>query len=218
MATPKQNSPEILCAEILADARRQSEEIIQRAKQEAEALLAKATTEADKAKRERLEAARAEALRRRELILATVPVEAGWLRSARVEALLKSVLEEVRRRLVAREGFDYRETVIALAAEAIKQMPGSAFVVKLSVADCAALGNELAGEIAQRVGRSPLNITISKGSAAKDGVLVIQDLEGRLMWDNSLSARLDRLWPELRRQIAIQTSLVLESKPSGGGA
>jgi vacuolar-type H+-ATPase subunit E/Vma4 len=218
VATPKQNSPEILCAEILADARRQSEEIIQRAKQEAEALIAKATTEADRTKRERLEAARAEALRRRELIFATVPVEAARLRSARVEAVLESVREDVVRLLLAREGFDYRETVISLAAEAMKRMPGSTFIVKLSVADCAALGNELAGEIAQRVGRSPLNVTISKDSAAKDGVLVIQDLEGRLMWNNGLSARLDRLWPELRRQIAIQTSLVLESKPGGGGA
>jgi len=217
VATPKQNSPEILCAEILADARRQSEEIIQRAKQEAEALLAKATTEADKTKRERLEAARAEAVRRRESILATVPVEAARLRSARVEALLESVHEEVRHRLVARAGFDYRETVIALAAEAIKQMPGSAFVVKLSATDCAAPGDALTVEIARRVGRSPLSVTISKDSNEKDGVLVIQNVEGRLMWDNSLSARLDRLWPELRRQIAIQTSLVLESKPAGGG-
>jgi len=217
VATPKQNSPEILCAEILADARRVSEEIVQRAQQEAESLLAKATAEANKARQERLEAARAEAVRRRELILATVPVEAGRLRSARVEALLESVHEAVRRQLVAREGFDYRETVIALAAEAMKHMPGSAFVVKLSVADCAALGNELSEEIAHRVGRTPLNVTIAKDSAAKDGVLVIQDLEGRVMWDNSLSARLDRLWPELRRQIAIQTSLVLESKPAGGG-
>jgi vacuolar-type H+-ATPase subunit E/Vma4 len=218
VATPKQNSPEILCAEILADARRTSEAIIHRAQQEAEALLAEAATEAAKAKQERLEAARAEAVRRRELILATVPIEAGRLRSARVEALLESVHEEVRRRLMAHEGFDYRETIIALAAEAMKHMPGSAFVVKLSMADCAALGNELSEEIAQRVGRSPLSVTIAKESAAKDGVCIIQDAEGRLVWDNSLSARLDRLWPELRRQIAIQTSLVLESKPGGGGA
>ena len=121
--------------------------------------------------------ARAEAARRRELILATVPVEAGRLRSARVEALLESVREEVRRRLLAREGFDYRETVVALAAEAMKQMPGSAFVVKLSAADRAALGDGLAEEIARRVGRSPLNVTIAEDPAATDGGVVIQDAE-----------------------------------------
>ena len=57
MATPKQNSPEILCAEILADARRVSEEIIQSAQQDAESLLGKATTEADEARRARLASA-----------------------------------------------------------------------------------------------------------------------------------------------------------------
>ena len=54
--------------------------------------------------------------RQSELILATVSVETGRLRAARVEALLESVHEEARQRLLAREGFEYRETVIALAA------------------------------------------------------------------------------------------------------
>ena len=217
MATANQNTSQVLCAEILAAARRESDEIIHRAQQEVEALLAKATAEADQARRERLEAARAEAARRQELILATVPVEAGRLRAARVEALLESVHAEVRRRLLAHEGFDYRETVIALAAEAMKRMPGSAFVVKLSPADCAALGDGLTGEIARRVGRAPLDVTIASEPAAQDGSLIIQDVDGRLVWDNSLPTRLERLWPELRRQIAIQTSLVRASIPGGGG-
>jgi len=218
VATPNQNSPEVLREEILADARRECEGIVRRAQQEAEALLAKTAAEADQARRERLEAARTEAARRRELILATVPVEAGRLRSARIEGLLQMVHEEVRRQLLARESFDYREAVAALAAEAMKQMPGSAFFVKLSAVDCTAFGDGLAGEIARRVGRSPLHITISKGSAGQDGGLIIEDAEGRLVWDNGLLARLERFWPELRRQIAIQTSLVTESKPAGGGA
>lgn len=217
MATPNQNSAEILRAEILADARRASEEIIRRGQQEAEALLAKATAEADEARREQLEAARAEAVRRRELMLATIPVEAGRLRTARVEALLESVHEEVRRRLLARKGFDFREAVLVLAAEAIQRMPGSDFIVKHAAGDRGTLGDELAGEIAHRVGRSPLHITITSDSAANDGCLIIQDGEGRQVWDNSPVVRLERLWPELRRQIAIQTSLVLEPKAGGGG-
>ena len=36
------------------------------------------------------------------------------------------------------------------------------------------------------------------------------------IWDNRLLSRLERLWPELRRQIAIRTSLVEKSKPTGG--
>ena len=218
MATPNQNSPEVLRAEILAEARRESEQILLRARQEAEALLAKAAAEADKFREERLAQARAEAARRKELILATVPVEAGRLRSARVETLLESVHEEVRRRLQARAGFDYRETVIRLAAEAMQQMQGSAFVVKLSAADRAALGDGMAEAISRRVGRSPLQITMANDATLTEVGAIIQDNEGRQVWDNRLLARLERLWPELRREIAVQASLVAESKPAGGGA
>ena len=217
MATPSQNAPEILREEILADARRQRDEILRRARQEAETLLANAAAEAAKLRRERLDQARAEAARRKELLLATVPVEAGRLRAARIEELLESVHDEVRRRLATRDGFDYRESIAVLATEAIKQMHGSAFVVKLSAADRAAFGDELAREIAHRAGR-PLNLTISNDAALKESGAIIVDTEGRQLWDNRLLTRLERLWPELRRQIAVQTALVTESKPAGGGA
>ncbi len=218
MATPNQNSPEILREEILADARRQSEEIIHHAKQEAEALLAKATAQADKARQECVDQARLKTDRRRESALATVPVEADRLRLARVEALLESMHEEIRRRLTAREGFDYRETIITLSAEAVKQMPASAFVVKLSAADRAALGEGLAGDIVRRVGPTPLEITISSDANLTEGGAIIEDTGGLQVWDNRLLARLERLWPELRRQIAAQTSLVGDNKTPGGVA
>ena len=218
MAAPDHNSSQILCEEILADARRQGEDIIQRARQEAGVFLAKSAAEADMVRRERLDQARTECARRKELILAAVPVEAARLRSARVEALLESVHEEIRRRLMAHDGFDFRETVATLAAEAIKQMPGSTFVVKLSSADRAALGNGLAEEIARHIRRSPLNLTISNDAPLMGGGAIIEDAEGRQAWDNRLPARLERMWPELRRKIATQTALVVESKSTGGSA
>ena len=217
MDATKQNSPDVLCAEILADAQRQSEEILQRAKTEAETTLAAASAEAEKIRHERREQAQTEAVRRKELILATVAVETGRLRSARTEALLESVREEIRRRLLARN-FDSRKTIIALAAEAIRRMPGNDFVLKISAADHAAFGGGLAGEIAQHVGRSPLNLAISLDAAMTDGGVVVQTPDGFQFWDNRLLSRLERLWPELRRQIAIRASLVGENNSTGGGA
>ena len=217
MATPNQNAPNILQEEILADARKQSDEIMSQARQEAEALLAGAAAESDKLRQKQLDQARAEATRRRDLILATVPIETGRRRAARVEVLLESVHDDVRRRLMARDGFEYRKTVAALAAEAVKQMHGSAFIVKLSAADRAAFGDELARDISRHVGRS-LNLTVSNDAALKDSGPIIEDPEGRQLWDNRLLARLERLWPELRRQIAMQTTLLAASKPAGGGA
>jgi len=218
MATENKNAPDILCDEILADAWRESEQIVPGARQEAKDVLAKAATEADRARRQRLDQACAEAGRRQELILATEPVEIGRLRSARVEVLLQSVHEEVLHRLLARDGFDYRETIIVLAAEAVSRMAGDAFVMKLATADRAALGDDLAGEIVRRVGRSPLSITVSDEPTITEGGLIVQDVEGRQMWDDRLPVRLKRLWPELRRQIAVETSLVTASGSTGGGA
>jgi vacuolar-type H+-ATPase subunit E/Vma4 len=217
MAATNQNSPDILCAEILADAKRESEEILQRAKTEAEAILAAALAEAEKIRHERRKQAQVEAARRKELILATVAVETGRLRSARVETLLESVREEIRRRLLARN-FDARKTSIALATKAVRRMPGNDFVLKISAADHAAFGDGLAGEIAQHVARSSLNLAISADATVTDGGVIIQTADGFQFWDNRLLTRLDRLWPELRTQIATRASLVGENNSTGGGA
>ena len=200
--------------EILTDARREGEKIVLRAKQDAEVFLTNATAEADRLRQERLDQARVEASRRSELILATVSVETGRLRAARIEALLESVNEEARRRLQAREGFDYHETVIALAADAINQMAGDAFVVKLSETEQTIFGNGLAEEITHRVGRL-VNITVLYEEEITEGGVVVEDAEARQVWDNRLLKRLERMWPELRQQIAVEASFV--PKTGSGG-
>lgn len=214
--TTNQNSTERMREEILADARRECEQIILRAKRDAEASLSNATTEANQLRQERLDQARVEASRKNELILATVPVETGRLRAARIEALLESVCEEARERLQAREGFDYQETVISLAADAIKQMAGDAFIVRLSKAEQTILSNGLAGEIASRVGRMA-NITIKYEEEITESGVIVEDAEARQVWDNRLVRRLERLWPALRRQIAVDASFVPKTA-SGGDA
>ena len=215
MAAPNPNSPEVLSAEILAEAAREGDEILRRAQREAESLLAGAKAEADKIRCEKLNAARAEAARRSELMLATVPVEAGRLRAARIEAILENIHEAARRQLRSHP-FDGHETIVALAAEAIRRMPGTDFVLKLSAADHAAFGEKLAGEICQRTGRSPLKLSIAVDPAVTDGGVMVQDADGIRIWDNRLLSRLERLWPELRRQIAMRASLVEKKRPAGG--
>src|ERR1017187_3447311 len=121
MATPKTNSPEVLSKEILAEAERERDEILRRAQLESESLLAAAKVEAVKIRQEKLALARAEAARQCELILAAIPVETGRLRTARVEAILEQIHEEARCQLLALH-FDCHESVVALAADAIRQM------------------------------------------------------------------------------------------------
>jgi vacuolar-type H+-ATPase subunit E/Vma4 len=215
MATPNPNSPEALREEILTAAKRECDEIIRRAQSESESLLAAATAEVEKTRREKLGSAHAEAARRSELMLATIPVETGRMRSARIEIFLEDIREEARRQLLARS-FDCHETVIALAAEAIRQMFGTDFILKITTADQLSFGDKLAEELRQRTGRSLLNLTVSAAPAMSDGGVIVQDADGIRIWDNRLLARLERLWPELRRQIAIHISLVEKNEPTGG--
>jgi vacuolar-type H+-ATPase subunit E/Vma4 len=214
--TMDQNSTEVLREEILAAAQREGEEIVSRARQDAEVFLTSAIGEADRIRQERLDQARAEANRQSELILATVTVETGRLRAARVEALLESVYEEACQRLVAREGFEYLETVISLASHAISQMAGDGFVVKLSEADQTILGDGLAEKIAHRVGR-PVSITISYEPGITESGVIVEDTEARQVWDNRLVKRLERLWPELRRQVAVEATFVPKTGSGGDG-
>lgn len=218
---PTVDSQQVLCAEILAEARRQSEQIVQAARREAEALLARTRQREERGRQQKLEEARAEAARRREQILAVVPLEANRFRLAAVERQLQSIYEEARRSVHAvrvRDGetpvATVRETLAGLAVEAIRQMVGNAFVIELSPGDHAALADGLAGEIARRLGCGlavSLNLAVDPGR--DDAGVVIEDPEGRQVWDNRLPARLERMWPELRRQVALGTALVAEAGP-----
>jgi len=212
--TTNQDSAGKLSAEILADARRRAEEIVVRAHKDAEAFLAGSASEADKVRKNIFDQARAEADRLSSLILATVPIEIGRQLLARVEALLESVHDEVCQRLVARDSVEYREIVIALASDAIRRMAGIEFVVKLSGTDQTIVDDGLAEDIVHRAGRS-VSISIShEEDIIGDGV-IIEDAGGRQVWDNRLLKRLERLWPELRRQIAAQAALVPQREAKG---
>jgi vacuolar-type H+-ATPase subunit E/Vma4 len=217
MAIINQHSPDALCAEILAQARRQRDEILGSANTEAAAIRDTARTEAAAIRRERHDQAQTEAARRKDLILATVAVETARLRAGRVEAILESIHAEIRRRLLADHAADH-ETIVALAADAISHMPGNRFALDISAADHAACGNGLAGEIARRAGRALLDLTISADGSVPGGGVTIGDAAGREFWDNRLLARLERFWPALRRQIALQASLVEEDSSTGGAS
>jgi len=192
----------------------EGEKIVFRAKQDAEAFLTNAAAEANRAGQERLDQARAEADRRSALILSTVAVETDRFRAARIEALLESVHEEARQRLLDREGFEYRETVIDLASHAIRRMAGTAFVVKLPDTEKPTVGNNLVDEIVRHVGQ-PVSTTISYEQDTTGGGAVVEDAEAHQLWDNRLLKRLERLWPELRRQIALGAGFVVETESKG---
>lgn len=202
MTSQSDNAPELLRQEVLAEARRQKDDLLHQARQKAAAIVAKAEQEAEQHRRERLDTARAEANRRAEAILATVAVETNRLRSARVEQSLQAIHDRARQHLRTRSGLDYPETVARLSAEALNQMAGDSFRLRFSAANRNALGNGLIESIRSRVGRSSLVLELIADSTLKDGDVVLEDAARRQVWNLSLDARLTRCWPALRRQIA----------------
>lgn len=210
------SSHEVLREEILADAVRQAERMVRKAEREAKALVAKVTDESEQERRSKLAAAEATAERQRILTLATVPIEIGRSRATRVERELLALRDQVRERLLARQGFAYGETLERLAAEALARMEGDAFVLELSANDLQQFGASLAGAVAARVGRPHVTLTVSDEPAKIAGGVIVRDPQGRQIWDNSLAARLDRLWPLLRNKIAEHLGLDNRAEPSGG--
>jgi len=203
---------DILCDEILADARRQSERALQRARAEAKAILAKAAADVEQERQSKLATAKAEAQRRRNRILATVPVEIARLRAERSERELRSVYSDALAQLHDREGFDIHETYAGLIVRALQAMPGDRFVLEIAEADLRLLGDDLLVLIRERLNRPEIEVAIE--SAVDDGTLIIRDPDGRRIWDNSPTARLQRMWPALRSEIALRTGIASGQEPT----
>ncbi|MCX5655105.1 MAG: V-type ATP synthase subunit E family protein [Planctomycetota bacterium] len=213
MSSAQSNAESVLQEEILADARRQAKEAVDRARKEAEAILQKARIDAENDRRVQAQGAEAEAKRRKELALATIPVTVGRRRAECVEAALNQVRDEAGRGLAARDGFDYRQAVIRLTAKAIAQMDGNRFVLEVSDADNQALGQGWLEEVCRQAGRSGLELSTAPAKTKNQVGVLVRDAEGRQVWDNTLPARLERLWPALRRDLAVATRLVSGAEP-----
>lgn len=206
MESSSQNSPDTLCAEILAQARRKGDEIRRRADAEASSLRAIAASEAERMRHELLEEARRKARRRKEIILATVAVEKQRMHSTRVETLLEVIRREILRRLAA-SNMDSRELVVALAMEAISRMAEEHFVLEIANGEHQWETAGLVEEIRRRTGRPGLSLQIVASAGNAQSGVIVRNPAGSQFWDNRLSARLDRFWPELRRQIAVAGGL-----------
>ena len=213
MTAANANPQQALQDEILDDARRRADETVGKARREADAVLAKARADAESERRSALESAEAEARRQRGLALAALPIHVARRRAECVEAALEQVRDEARRRLEARQGFDYREALTRLAAEALAAMEGTRFVLQVADADRQALGDAWLDEVRRRVGRQGLELSMGPAGEKIQGGVFLRDDEGRQVWDNRFEARLARLWPALRCDIAAATGLVSAAPP-----
>jgi vacuolar-type H+-ATPase subunit E/Vma4 len=194
-------SEKALSDEILQDARRKAERVVARAHREAKRLLDEAAQAAAAAEQKALDVARQRAERAARAILATVEQDARRDLLEAQEAELRKVFDEARARLADRASYDRSAVLARLAAEAIAAMAADQVVLELDPADREIATEAWLAEVRRRVGRE-VAVTVSANAAPMDGGGVVRSADGRLLYDNSFEARLRRLLPDLRREIA----------------
>lgn len=198
MATEK-----VLSDEILEDARRKADRAVSRAKREAEKILATATAGAEAETEKALTAARQRGERAAKAILSTIEQEVRRDLLEAQEAELQGLFQAARRRLADRKSCDYPAVLAGLAAQAIGAMATDKVTLELGPADQAIATEPWLAEVRRRVGRD-VAIAVSPEAAAIDAGLIVRSADGRLLYDDSLDARLKRLAPDLRRQLAAE--------------
>jgi vacuolar-type H+-ATPase subunit E/Vma4 len=216
MAENTQLPQDVLRDEILADARRQAERALQRARKEAAGITKTAEAELEAWRSAQLELAQTEAQRRSDTVLAGLPVETGRMRAKRIEELLQSVREEAGRRLAAREGLDCRPVLVTLAVEAIRRMTGTRFTITVPETDRPLLGDAEIEAIRQRTGRADLELEIVGDPQFCGAGLTVRGDNGEEVWDNRFFQRLERMWPAMRREIALRAALVEPQEENTG--
>jgi vacuolar-type H+-ATPase subunit E/Vma4 len=194
-------SRDALSDEILADARKKAEREAKRAERDAKQILSRARKQADAATDKVLDAARERAERQARSVLATVEQDIRRDLLEAQEAVLDGIFRQALDRAETRKGYHYPQAMVALAAEAVAAM--DADEVLLGFADgCDRIAtDEWLADVTRRVGR-PVALRVADEPEAIDGGVVARSADGRLVYDNSFAARLARLRPALRREVA----------------
>jgi len=212
-----------LSDEILRDAQTKADRIRKRAQRDAAKLSDDAAREAAAAAGKVVDIARRRADRVAQSLLATIEQEMRLDLLVAREAELDRLFDAARDRLAARAAYDYPTVVAGLAAEAIAAMGADGAVLELAERDQGLATSAWLADVRRRVGRD-VAIVVSGTSAPITGGAIVRSADGRLLYDNSLEARLRRLRPELRKELAARLfgytggTPVPPAKAAGAGA
>lgn len=191
-----------LVDELLAQAEREAQALIEKARREASGLLAEAADKVAGLTEREQERGRAEGERRRALILSTVPMRKRRLRQLRIESLLRSLAEEARHRLLSLGEAERKRVTLDLAAFAMAHLSTDACVVKLAQGEPAPDSAQLRAALVGRHPQSACAIQVLQTPDLQGPGPLVASADGRQIWDNRLLERLARLWPGLRAQVA----------------
>lgn len=192
--------------EIMADARRRAERIERRAERDAEGIREDAEERAEQ-ERERLRReARRQAEEREQRIRARTQQDVAALHREARHEILEQLRDRAKEELAAlTEDESYRDVLTRLALKAIERMEGDSFELALRDRDREEIGQELTERIADTA-EDELDRNVQISLSGKDltatGGLVLRDLDGRRVADQTFEGRMDRLWKQIREELA----------------
>jgi vacuolar-type H+-ATPase subunit E/Vma4 len=190
--------------EIIADARNKSERAMKAAQRDADAMMQHAQEEAKKIKQDILATARQRAESKVKVIQATTDPERRRLELNEREKIIKGIVDEAKARMLKRDGGEYEKALAALAVDAAEALGGGKLTAYLAHADAEKFHATLPEKVRAALVAKGLDAQISVQSAKEpmEGGVVMETADALRRVDNSIEARLRRLYPEARRRVA----------------
>jgi len=192
--------------QILEDARRQAEPILRRARREAKEVLRRAEEEAARRRSEVCDRAARKAEAEAERLRARAELEAENIRRRAREEILRQVRNQAVEALRAVTGTArYEEILVRLGLAALEAMSGRRFELVMREQDRDACGERVARILRERAATElgkQIIVTVADETAVGIGGLVVRRADGHQVCDQTFEARLDRLWDQLRVEVA----------------
>jgi len=190
-----------LVEEIKNDARKKAERIVHKAEREAAGIGEKAKREADAAREEILQSAQKKAEAEKNVILATVAVDAKRTEMDVKELPVSQAFDEAGKKLERRE-FDYPESAARLIAAAAKELGDEELRVALCERDFDTLDREALAQRVTQLLDKPVRLAYEKDGSISSGGVVVKSNDSRRICDNTYNARMRRLHDDIRRDAA----------------
>ena len=197
--TPVDGNMEMLSRAVLSEAQSEAAQILADARAKADAIRLEAQQQAEAQKQETLERAHQDADRLRRQALATAQIEARTRELEHREKLLDRVFTKTRQQLPDIVHWnDYAEIATDLAREAIIQLGAPKVRLHADEETSKALSKEVLDNIAKELNIQSLEV----GDPLKEGKgVIVETLDGRRRYDNTLETRLIRMQDALRASV-----------------
>lgn len=188
---------ELFCRAIFEEGRKEAEKILTEAKAEAERIIAEARVQAEKEFQEQILVQRSKAYVEAKRLVDSAELEAR----KRIIAFREQVIREIFSALELRlknliDQPEYPDFLLSTIKEGIDYLPGKEFVVELKQEDL-----DLVKRKIENLGKE-LSLKIElRASSFVEGGSRIYTSDRRMLYDNSLLARLKRREEEIQREI-----------------